>query len=264
MFRRQARHERLVRPVEIAYISLNEAGLLVEAVAATRAMGWDPLVFLDSRTERSERAILKRAGIIATVLNNNHGFVEGLYGAIAEHIEADWVWILTADEVPSVGLMAAATQAVEEAGPAITSIGFARKWVFRDDVGEFWVSRAEFIGSDPQWRIIRHREVEFSPIIHTPGYLIPQGSAAGIPAENAAYHLDWVAHSRELRERKLAYYEKLLPGANETFLHWYLPERNPLEHHFEPLADPDVLEFARACFRLQADVGWTDKLGDNK
>ncbi|MBM0203757.1 hypothetical protein JNW90_12020 [Micromonospora sp. STR1s_5] len=246
----------------IAYAAMNDADLMIEVARYLRTIGAEAQLFLDSRSDPAQAALLQAKGVAFEYVDNEHGFVEGVYGKIAARTDEEWLLILTSDEIPTRATLAATERLTRSVPQHINSIGFPRRWVLRSETGRFFTSRAAFIGDDPQWRVIRHRNVEFHPVVHTPGYQFDEQRSCLLEPEAAVYHLDWVVHSRELRERKLRYYDRMIPGAAEGFKKWYLPEDYPDDHAMEPLTDPGVLDFAERSARLRTSQGWSDRLSN--
>ena len=218
------------KPYRIVYAAMNDADLMVEVFRHLATIGVDADLAFDRRSKPEEAAILQAAGIPFEFIDNEHGFVEGVYGKIAARTREEWVFILTSDEIPTRAGLAAIEQAIESAPSHVNSLGFARQWVIQAEDGAFCTSQAAFMGFDHQWRIIRHRDVNFRPVVHTPGYDLEDERRQCLDAAAAVYHFDWVVHSRQLRERKLTYYDGILPGAVEIFRKWYLPEDYLSEH----------------------------------
>jgi hypothetical protein len=244
----------------IAYISLNEVDLLLSVVGECNKIGQEVHVFMDSRTEELEFIKLENAHVEYSVVKNEYEIPEGIHEIVCNEIGTEWVWNLNGDEIPSPESLASAHALVKVAPPQIQCIGFPRRWLRRTEKGDAEVSRARFMGLDYQWRIIRTKNVTFKPVVHTPGFVVDHRFALKMPPAAVVYHLDWIAHSFELRQRKVNRYESIAPGAAKYFTKWYLPELNERKHRFKKVDDKLVIEFVEAVHKKASSTGWVDKV----
>ena len=244
----------------VAYISLNEVDLLLSVVSQCNKIGQWVHVFMDSRTDELELMKLDRADIKYSLVKNEYEIPEGIHEIVCKEIGTEWVWILNGDEIPSPESLASAHALVQEAAPQLQCIGFPRLWLRRTEKGEPEVSRARFMRLDYQWRIIRVKNVTFIPVVHTPGFVVDHRFSLKMPKTAVVYHLDWIAHSYELRQRKLKRYESIAPGAAKYFTKWYLPELNERKHRFKKVDDKLVIEFVEAVHKTASSTGWVDKV----
>lgn len=243
----------------VAYTTLNESSHIVPVFRYLDAIGCRARLFVDSRTDPKEVDVFRESGVDFVFVDNEHGYVEGIYGKIAGMCDEEWVLILNGDEIPTRSMLDATRRLIERVDDTINCLSFPRRWVRWSHRGELQQSFAPFIGDDYQYRIIRHRNVVFRPVIHTCGFDLDYRHVRLLPREYPIYHFDWIVHSKPLREKKLSYYNKVLPGAGAQFAKWYLPEDCLPEHHMQSVLDQDVIDFASSFGRAD-DVGWVDQL----
>ncbi|MCJ2143453.1 hypothetical protein [Methylobacterium sp. E-066] len=216
-------------------------------------------LYLDDRTDAQEIEALNAAEIDFTFLNNDHDFVEGLYGKVAANTSNEWLLILTSDEIPTTEMLIATAELIDGLSKDVNCAAFARRWVYREPGGDLKHSTAPFIGDDYQPRLIRHKDVFFRPIVHTGGFDIDPQRQKMIPREFPVYHFDWLVHSKSLRQRKLAFYDRILPGAAQSFAKWYLPENCLQEHAMQSVSEKDVIDFSNTL-DTEDHGAWVDKL----
>jgi hypothetical protein len=173
-------------------------------------------------------------------------------------VDSDWVFIINADEWPSHSLVRAAVDAITSAPDSINCVGVPRRWLRLNQAGQVQYSRLWRMRGDYQWRIIRHREVVFNLQVHSPGFFLEPERSLKLPRTAFLYHLDWIVHSRQSRERKLRFYEGLRTGYWARFADYYLPERREWIHFFKTLELEPLSTIAHDMQRLQDDPGWAD------
>lgn len=246
--------------LSIVYISLNEVDLLLCAVEHFSQLGQEVQIFMDSRTEESELSKLSEAGLQYRILVNEYPFVEGVIEDLCRQAGTEWVWILNGDEIPSREALIQAHKFVDSAAKDVHCVGVPRTWIRRIQNGGFEKSRARFIGDDYQWRIVRTNSVKFIKKIHTPGFVVNPEHALKMPKNAVVYHVDWIAHTYELRKRKLEKYEATMPGASKYFRLWYLPELNERKHRFVPVKSEELGRYAEKVHGVQSAHGWVDRI----
>jgi hypothetical protein len=216
---------------------------------------------MDSRTAPEELQILRHSGIeYRLVLNEVGSIPEGIYPDMRRQLECEWVWILNVDEWPSPELEEAVREAVQKAPADVHCFGIARRWVRLKPSGQVQYSRLSSMRrGDYLWRVIRHRIVLFEAVIHTPGFRFDERRAAKLPKSALLYHFDWIAHSFDVRKRKLDLYEKLHNGARRHFANYYLPEQRERLHFFKSVNVPQVIALARQMEGISSARGGSDE-----
>lgn len=244
--------------IEIAIFSREECSLLLANRASLLEFGIPVRVFVDSETSPSEIAILEEAAVDYSIIENPYPSVaEGMLPEIFASVESEWVFIVQVDEWPSRKLVNDALFAVMEAQDHVNAIGVPRKWVRFGGKGQLQYSRLpRLLRGDYQWRIIRHRNVQLLPLIHTPGINLEKGKVMRLGRRSTLYHLDWIVHSEQVRKAKLSRYEELLPGSSTRFADYYLPERREWLHFFRTFSDPELEEVAGKFFESASGGSW--------
>jgi hypothetical protein len=242
------------------YAGRGDIDLLAQVVEQLSILSFEVQVFIDDSITQRESRVLRDSGIrYHFVTNPAQGIPEGMHQAIGDFVTTDWVCLLQPDEVPCDSAFTSISRAVAKAPRALTSMGFPRKWLMRDDNYSLLQSRAEFIGCDFQWRIFRPKRVRYTPTIHTPGYKLPLYRRR-LGGDATVYHVDWIVHDRESRTRKLQHYEKLKPTSSGAFAKWYVPETCMLEHRFMELPkDGNELVYSLTS-RVGTFNTWVDEL----
>jgi hypothetical protein len=150
------------------------------------------------------------------------GNFAAMYGWLRTQCSGRWILQLDLDEVPSAGLAAevAATIAADD----VTHAWLPRRWLYPDAAR--WLAQWPW-RPDHSLRLLRNDPA----LLRFPGLLHCTVRALG-PSRylrSALYHADLLLTDRAGRERKLADYEREMPGfvidgraLNETY---YLPER---------------------------------------
>lgn len=238
--------------MEFVLFSLNEARLLAVAARAAQVHGLKVNVFMDSRSSPGELEFLREEGIDYRIAHNSTNFAEGLFEDMFRQVDSEWIFILNVDEWPSPGLVRAALDTVRAAPVGVNCLGAPRRWLRLNRTGNLEYSRFwRMLAGDYQWRIVRHQEVVLNPVVHTPGFFLEPQRIWKLPKKAPLYHLDWVAHSREYRERKLQYYEALRSGYSARFADYYVPERREWIHFFKTIESEPLLTIARDMYRLR-------------
>ena len=251
------KNKRNLNKLDIVYVSFNEAPLIVEIISQIQSDGYFPKLFMDDRTDRDELNFLDEHNLTYELVHNPLTYVEGLYEVICKNLQAEWVLILTGDEYPTPQFLKKIEKRLKNPNPNIVAYGFVRRWVFRESNGKYVFSRAKFMGKDRQWRIVRHRSVDFHARIHTPGFDIPKGmKGKKLGWRTGVIHFDWVVHSLELRLKKLEFYGTQMSNVKDRFQKWYLPEQNVGEYRFVPLKDVDLISLSERLNLLQENKGW--------
>jgi hypothetical protein len=248
--------------IEIAFYSLNEANLVATAVRAASKSALRVNVFMDSRTAPEELQILRDSRIEYRLAHNEAPSIpEGIYPDMCRQLECEWVWILNVDEWASPELVEAVQEAVQKAPADVQCFGFARRWVRLKSPGQVQYSRLfRMRRGDYQWRVIRHRSVLFEARTpHTPGFRFDAQRAAKLPKPSLLYHFDWIAHSFDVRKRKLDLYEKLHKGPRNYFADYYLPEQREWLHFFKNVNVTEVTALAREMEGISSVRGWADE-----
>jgi len=216
---------------------LDEPALIEIADAYYRRLGVQITAFLDDRTSAENVNRLQNRGIKVFMVPNSQDYAEGLYAGIAALIATDWLLLMTNDELLSLTCLLDVSTSTRRRS-ATTCIAMPRRWLMPTD--DFvMVAEAPFMNLDYQFRLVRPKEVHFHDQIHTPGFDVPSGRRL-LGAESCIYHFDWVLRSPRLRKLKLAFYETKMPGAQELYTKWYLPEEHPEDFTFAELTDPAV------------------------
>ena len=81
-----------------------------------------------------------------------------------------------------------------------------------------------------------------------------------MPKKAVVYHVDWIAHTYELRERKLKRYGESSPRASKYFKNWYLPELNEGKHRFTGIEDKELADYVEKVYAAQSAHGWVDRI----
>jgi hypothetical protein len=107
---------------------------------------------------------------------------------------------------------------------------------------------------DPQWRVFRHREVEYNDTIHTPGFKVEPPIQLA-PQEAYFIHLDWVLRTYEERLAKLKNYELQKKGSGVNFAQFYLPElHNPNDLKLTTFETGEFDSLARSVAAPQSNL----------
>lgn len=244
--------------MEFVLFSLNEARLVTLAARAALLHGLKVNVFMDSRSSPDQLDALHEGGIDYRLARNATNFPEGLFPDMFRQVDSEWIFILNADEWPSPELVRAALDTARSAPADVNCLGVPRRWLRFNETGQLQYSRFWRMRGDYQWRIIRHREVTLNPVVHTPGFFLERQRALRLSRKALLYHLDWVAHSRESRERKLRFYEELGSDYGARFADYYVPERREWIHFFRTIESEPLLTIARDMHLLQGYPGWAD------
>jgi hypothetical protein len=152
------------------------------------------------------------------------GSFGAMYGWLRTQCSGRWILQLDLDEVPSAGLAAEVAQTI--AAGDVTHAWLPRRWLYPDATR--WLAQWPW-RPDYALRLLRNDPA----LLRFPGLLHCTVRALG-PARylrSALYHADLLLTDRAGRERKLARYEREMPGfvidgrpLNETY---YLPEQRP-------------------------------------
>jgi hypothetical protein len=154
----------------------------------------------------------------------------------------------------------AVQEAVEKAPAEVHYLGMARRWVRLKPSGQVQYSRLfRMRRGDYQYRVFRHRSVVFEAVIHTPAFRFDKRRAVKLPKSALLYHFDWIAHSFDVRKRKLDLYEKLHKGPRNYFADYYLPEQREWLHFFKNVNVPPVTALAREMEGMSSMRGWADE-----
>ena len=227
----------------------NSGRWLAHFIQQYRRLSVSPMFLLDDRSSDNTEHILIESGARYRKVRLEYDRVESMLALAEEYVEAEWTLRLDDDELPSRRLLQWLSASVE-------SIDEDALWVSRREAffhnDTFVYSRLEdyyhhpddptFLG--PQLRLYRHRKVEYSSAIHTPGIVAQR--TGFVPQEAYAVHFDWLVRTFEERKEKLRRYEIQQPGAGWGFASFYFPElHRASDSRWTPFNLEEFEEFAR-------------------
>lgn len=229
---------RFHKKITITYISKDAPVLLAIAYAYYKRLGITVRVFLDDQSSQSSLEYLEARDIPFDLVVNPKDYVEPLYKEVSALLDTQWMLIITNDELLNVHSLIEISLRVH-LNRDIDCFGISRAWIMLHE-GMACVARADFMGPDYQYRLIRHRNVTFHDQIHTPGFDVPEKTAF-LTEASCLYHFDWILRSRDHRQSKLDFYETKLPGASDTYRKWYLPEDFAEDFELHKMSDQAVV-----------------------
>lgn len=219
-------------------------------------LGVSPFVMLDQASEDGTEALLKERNIEYVKVFAELPRVESLVKLIPDFVQADWVFRLDDDELPSRGLFRW-VQARLLYGLGKDVVGFQRRWIRLTADGRCEYSRHPLIesrlgGIDIQWRLFRPTAVRFKSDIHTPGFCVPEGSTV---APHIAYiaHFNWLVRSASERRLQVEDYDRQEPRAGSSFRAIKVWEDSDVACHKFQLMETD--EFDELAAVLAATIG---------
>ncbi len=224
----------------------DSAGHIDVFLAYYRANDIPVHLFVDARTSDATAAIGRRHGAAVTIFRMQGAVVEEAIEAISKQAAGRWVLRIDDDELPSLAMMAFVRRAV--ATGDCPNYAFPR---FQCGIGNDR-SLLRNLAFSPlvhrQPRLYRKDAVEYTPSIHTPGFVRSDSSAAAnAPISAFMIHLDWTVHSVEWRTRKIEQYDAVEPNGGSQWRDFYLIEENALAQlYFEALPTAEFVPVARA------------------
>lgn len=246
--------------IEFVIFSLNECNLLAEAAESLRGFGLTVSVFADSRTRPEELEILRDRQIPFRVVDNSAAIPEGMFVPMFKQVKSEWAFLLNVDEWPSPELVESVIREVSQVPDTVNVMGIPRKWLRFSDSGRLEYSRFPMLWKgDYQWRVLRHRNLTYRAVIHTPGFVLDPSASIKLPRGNTIFHFDWIVHSLNTRKRKLRRYFQLSPPSARRFADIYLPENRPWAHFFKGLKNDEVVAIARRLQAASSDGSWVDE-----
>jgi hypothetical protein len=226
---------RMPSKVTVAYLSKDDPELVAIAYDYYKRLGIAIKVFLDDRTSGTSKTYLTRRGIPFQCVANPKDYVEPLYEKVAALVDTEWLMIVTNDELLNMHSLVETSLRVHFDKDK-DCFAIPRSWILVRD-GVPYIGRADFIGDDHQWRLVRHDAVRFHDKIHTPGFDLPDRTGLFMD-RSRLYHFDWLVRSKENRKSKLDVYEAKLPGARDRYIKWYLPEDFIDDYDLDPMTEP--------------------------
>jgi hypothetical protein len=181
-----------------------------------RRLGLRPLFLVDDKTTDATISVLRMLGEEALPISLPQPSVESALAQFPNFFREEWVLRMDDDEFPSCGLIKFLSRATAKTREE--AIAFPRREALpfglplRYPTMEMLYSAPPWpFHLDPQVRAFRHREVDYTDEIHTPGF-IPR-SIAVAPIGAYLVHFNSIIRTLPERLKKLANYEKAQEGA---------------------------------------------------
>lgn len=210
------------RRVTVAILTKGEFERVTSIARFLRRCGVRPTLFVNVHTDAREKERYAASGHKVILLNNEFQFIEPIVEQASAHVQTEFMWFLSNDEIPSPAAIRQVATTIDNRGP-VRGIGVARRWLLHVD-DSVRIGITPIIGADYQWRIFPPAEVQFTDELGTPGHAVPESRLA---LDDPIYHLDWLLNSLDERKRKLRHYNDMKPGQWEHEWQYFLPEEVP-------------------------------------
>lgn len=222
---------------------------------AYREIGVSPLYLVDTRTADRTAGILSALGAEILPVTPTADRVESMISVISTLVEKEWVLRLDDDEFPSVALirwLGSGLSTIRE-----NSVAISRRDCLLSADGQvlysrledyYWESR-DYSFLCPQWRLYRHKSVNYTSDLHTPGFIVRGLQFA--PPDCHFVHFDWILRSFAERQEKLEQYERQSKGKGRPFARYYLPElHHPRDLRLARMESSEFTPLAHSIARL--------------
>lgn len=216
---------------EIVIPTRNGGRWLGQLLIAYRRLGAEPLYIVDARTNDGTQDLLRKMEArFVEHLPAGDCVEAGMIEAGSRHTEKDWIFRIDDDEFPSAELLRWA----EDIGCKTDTDGWriSRLTLLKDGRGIKYSRIATHFLSpvpnlcDPQLRFYRHRHVDYSNVLHSPG-VVTKRPIQYAPANAYFVHLDVLLRSAGERLAKLRRYEEMEPNSSWKFAYQYVPDAFP-------------------------------------
>ncbi len=216
---------------EIVIPTRNGGRWLGQLLEAYRKLGVEPLYIVDERTNDNTHALLRKMNARFVDYLPRGDFVEsGMIEAASQFATKEWIFRFDDDEFPSSELLrwanevACQTDADGWSISRLTLLNVDHEIKYSRIETQYYSPVPDLCG--PLVRLFRHRHVEYSSIIHSPGFASKRPWQFA-PATAYFLHLDILLRSAGERLEKLRRYEEIEPNSSWRFAYHYLPDLFP-------------------------------------
>jgi hypothetical protein len=220
--------------------------------------GLKPLVVIDSRTADKTREIVASKGLSFLEFAPRGDFPEaGMLEFAAQHANADWIFRLDDDELPSRELI---NFVWKKGVKSKNQCWFIERrelyWekgrvVFSRSPGKYPLPDYPYC-LHPMARLFHVDRVEYLEEVHTTGFRELKLYDFS-PPEAFFVHLNCLVHNFDMRLNKVLDYERIKPGVTWELADEYLPELFDADHHNS--SNEGLGEFRKIIAELR-DFAW--------
>jgi len=236
--------------VTVIVPTINSAEHLDIVLEYYKRMGVAPVIFVDAKSTDDTFRVASRSCEHVHLVENPHGWVEGMIERISRTVPTGWALRVDDDELPSRAVLEMCKG--DLSGIAEPVVSFPRRNCGLTRAGQFaFDGRSD---EDHQFRLYRVNVVEYRSDIHSPAIFVDRNLSMQDP--HLLIHFDWAVHSYEQRRSKVERYDRIATSAGDRFRKGILFEEDPElpgacvalnAPEFVPVAAAIANRFPRSC-----------------